>query len=680
MKDYGSAEKHVVHDLEIYPNFFCGWFIQPVLGYTNYFEISPRRNDVAALVAFICSLRDHGYSLVGFNSLGFDYEIIHFIVQTYLATGRCHEQDIYARSQRIFAQQNTERFPDTVAEWNRILPQIDLFKIWHFDNKSKSTSLKSLQFNMRSESLEDLPIPPGTVLTQSQMEDVKNYGFHDTSETVKFYWQSREMIEMREALGKQFNKNFLNHNDTKIGKDFFITRIEEVAPGSCYIPGTRKARQTQRPGGVPLSDVIFPYVQFLEGSDFNRIKDFFARSVVTDPKGFFKDDADEDKKIAAHVGGLKFVFGSGGIHASVEKKTYDARPDRVIFDIDVSSYYPWLAIANRLFPEHLGAIFCDIYLALSKERKLHKKGSVLNAILKLALNGVYGESGNKYGSFFDLKYLLSITINGQLLLCMLAEQLLFIRTLEIIQVNTDGITVYVDPSELPKVREIMKWWMSFTKLELEEAFYSKMCIRDVNNYFALKTDGKIAKRKGAYSWERGQNIGVGQLAWHMDHSALIVPMAAEEHILRGTDIATFIHNHKDIFDFCIRAKVPRSTVLMLHDGEVLQNTIRYYVSTDGQGLKKIMPLTEGCIPGQFKRGKGVPDYIYQQVMQEIGLGVWDARIHTKNKKVYEDNREQNIEAGYTVTIANQIKTARFSNINYNYYIAAAKKLVAGVSG
>jgi len=34
---------------------------------------------------------------------------------------------------------------------------------------------------------------------------------------------------------------------------------------------------------------------------------------------------------------------------------------------------------------------------------------------------------------------MTITINGQLLLCMLAERLAVIPSLELIQVNTDGI-------------------------------------------------------------------------------------------------------------------------------------------------------------------------------------------------------------------------------------------------
>ncbi len=51
----------------------------------------------------------------------------------------------------------------------------------------------------------------------------------------------------------------------------------------------------------------------------------------------------------------------------------------------------------------------------------------MNATLKLALNGGgFGGSGDEYCPIYDLKYMLGITVNGQLMLAMLAEYLLTI--------------------------------------------------------------------------------------------------------------------------------------------------------------------------------------------------------------------------------------------------------------
>ena len=98
------------------------------------------------------------------------------------------------------------------------------------------------------------------------------------------------------------------------------------------------------------------------------------------------------------------------------------------------------------------------------------------------------------------------------------------------------------------------------------------------------------KCKGAYQYEG--------LEWHKNHSALVIPMAAINHMMFGTDIREFITKHDNIFDFMLRAKVPRSSRLVLVNDDnsetVLQNICRYYPCKTGGKLVKIMPpLKEG---------------------------------------------------------------------------------------
>ena len=144
---------------------------------------------------------------------------------------------------------------------------------------------------------------------------------------------------------------------------------------------------------------------------------------------------------------------------------------------------------------------------------------------------MYGDSNNKYSVFYDPKYTMNITINGQLSLCLLAEKLLTIEGLKIIQVNTDGVTVAVPIGRETEYYNICDEWQKQVGLQLEYAEYSKMYIRDVNSYIAVYTNGKI-KRKGAYQYE--------DLGWHQNHSALVIPKAAEAAMLHGKDIAEFV--------------------------------------------------------------------------------------------------------------------------------------------
>jgi len=293
----------------------------------------------------------------------------------------------------------------------------------------------------------------------------------------------------------------------------------------------------------------------------------------------------------------------------------------------VTSYYPSLAIVNGIYPEHLGSNFCTIYKDIKEQRLRYAKGTPENAALKLALNGVYGDSNNKFSPFFDPQYTMSITINGQLLLCLLAEKLMKIDSLEMIQVNTDGVTVRVNRDMLPHLEKVCDEWQKITGLELESARYSRMFVKDVNNYTAEYEGGKL-KRKGAYEYE---------LNWHQNFSSLVVQKAAEAHLVHGQEIGDFIRNHDDPYDFYLRAKVPRTSRLVLRDGDketTLRNITRYYVSNQGGQLVKIMPPL---------------------------------------LKKPDKYREISINNGWNVTVHDVI--APLTDIDYKFYISETEKLV-----
>jgi len=221
-----------VYDLETYPNWFEAQFIHTVTGEYHRFTCTPWRNDMPALGAHVARLRrESGSRLVGFNNIGFDYYVLHPVIES--GGVGCDYYTCYRRSQEVFAAQRGP-YGVNVKPWEVLIPQVDLFKIHHLDNRAKNTSLKQLQFAMRSESVEDLPYPPGTDLTPEQVEEGSAYCFHDVTETLKFYWHSKGLLDFRDALSAKYGREFTNHNDTKIGKDFFIMKLEERQPGICF--------------------------------------------------------------------------------------------------------------------------------------------------------------------------------------------------------------------------------------------------------------------------------------------------------------------------------------------------------------------------------------------------------------------------------------------------------------
>jgi len=639
-----DIDTNIIYDLETYPNFFsfCACNVNSEF---YYYEISERRDDSNDLYAFLMWVKQNNIALVGFNNVHFDYPILHEFIHIYPTLT---PYDLYLKAMSIINSDN--EYAHIIRE--PYIKQIDLYKINHFDNAARRTSLKVLQINMRSESVEDLPIKPGTILTLEQLPIIETYNRHDVSETLKFYDYCLDSIKFRDELSATYDYNFTNHNDTKIGKDYFIQLLEKRSPGTCYTPSGAK-RQTIR-DYIQLENAVLPYVEFTN-TEFTRVLNYFKEQVITETKGVFKD-------LVATVDGFDYVFGVGGIHGSIEWCHVKSDADNIIIDLDVASYYPNLAIANNLNPAHLGTGFCEIYKDLYDQRKQYAKGTPQNAMLKLALNGVYGDSNNKYSPFYDPAYTMAITINGQLLLCMLAERLRLIPGLKMIQINTDGLTVKIPRSLEWLLNDVWQEWEKLTGLTLEAAYYSNMWIRDVNSYVARYDDGKL-KCKGAYQYQ--------DLEWHKDHSALIIPRAVVEYLVNGTPIDQTIRGCSDKFDFMIKAKAPRSNYILYGD-QVVQSTNRYYVSTDGKPLIKVSPPILGAKPGQYKRKNGISTDYYRSVLAEVGEA-WDERIHTKNKSVYTERRTE-YQKSYLTTLCNHEREFNFNNVNYQYYIDQADKL------
>ena len=673
------------YDEEVYPNFFS-------IGLTNtdteeyyYYEVSTRRNDTNQIRAFVDYLRNGGHRMVGFNNEGFDYPVLHVILTSPVPTLEL----IFGKCQDII--NNKERFnPHVVWERDQFVKQIDLYKMNHYDNINKRCSLKQLEFAMRMDNIQDLPYTPGTTLDSEQMNHTASYMAHDIKATTLFYRENSGAITLRENLSETYGTNMLNFSDSKIGSHVLISKLNEAGiethefqdvwdDKTMSVKSKKSPKGTHRPS-LCLGSVIFPNVRF-ERQEFQALLNWLRKTTITQTKGALSDipyDSDlfqymnpfgikipnltvdevqgafkpvKNRKtrlstvydkgaivdlsacqnvtsdnLNVIIDGFQYDLGTGGLHGSIESQVVTSDEEYVIADYDFASWYPHLSFMNDVYPEHLGVEFCSIYKQMYLDRKAIPKSDPNNYALKIALNGSYGNSNSVYSPFYDPKFTMTITINGQMYLCMLAEQFIKTPGLSVIQVNTDGITVRVPRRHLDHVRSVVKWIEAVTNVEMEEAIYDKMAIRDVNNYIAVYEGGK-AKRKGAY--QKHCDLG-----WHQNHSACVVAAAAEAALVYGQDIEEFIRGHKDIYDFMIMAKVNRTDKLLLGREEI-QRISRVYVSKSGKPLSKIMPPIKG------------------------------------SSKV----RQNGMLIGWLASEANDINDASFDDIDYEYYIEEAEKLV-----
>ncbi len=634
--------KYYIYDLETFPNIFTCVIQNSQTKELRVFELSTRKNDLDKFLKTLEWLSKNEKVLVGYNNLNFDYAVLQFIYKN------AKNYEIKELVYQIFL------FADGLIKNNIIyredkssikINQLDLMKVHNFDYKATRVSLKVLEVNMCMDSIEDLNFTIGENLKVEEFDDLIKYNKHDVEATLLFFDHSFEAIEFREELGAKYKENMLNYSDTKIGKRYFIRNLEEkLGKNVCYING--KPKQTIR-NYLNFGEIIFDYISF-ETPEFQSLLKYLKKQYSNSMNEVFsnipKEKLEElssfcslNAKKEAHslhlnYQGFTFYLGTGGLHGSVESKFYDKDDEYLIIDVDVASYYPSIVIQNRLYPEHLGEEFVDIYKEIRDLRFSYKKGTSQNKMLKLALNSAYGDTNNQFSPFYDYKMTLDITLNGQLMLCMLAEKLMQIETVSLIQANTDGLTFRIAKKDKAIYENISKNWQEFTGLELEEIIYEKLWIRDVNNYIALKEDGK-AKKIGAYKYD---------LAWNQNHSSLVVQKAVEAHLLKGISIEDFVYNHRNKYDFLLNFKATRNIDLVLEKVYSLQktylplsNTIRYFISKNGLPLKKILPAL--------------------------------------NKD--SEQRVIGINVGYKVELCNNINDFSYEFLDFDYYVKEAYKLI-----
>lgn len=570
---------------------------------------------------FFNFLNNEVAGLIGYNCINFDSQILEYIYRN----PNCSPKEIRNYANTIIS---SKEFPD-VPEWKLKIPHLDLYKIHHFDNKNKRTSLKWCEFSMNLENIEDMPSQGEG---NNWVKQVLSYNLNDVIATKKLYEYSKPMVELRKQLTSIYKINFLNCSDSKIGSDLLL---DLYCKKTNKLKNDVKSLRTYRPK-IEVKDILFDYIKF-ESEEFNYLLKTFKNLVIQNTK--------KEEEISVKYKGFEFVYGKGGIHGSLEKVLIESNDDYVIIDADVSSLYPSIAIVNGLYPKHLGKEFVDIYnneIVIPRLKAKKEGNKVLADGYKLSANSVYGKSNDIYSWLYDPQYTMATTINGQLLLTMLAEKLMNIPDSKLIQINTDGLTMLIPRSEIDLYYSICQNWEILTKLQLEYVEYSKMIIWDVNNYLAFYTNSKY-KAKGRAEFE---NIPL-----HKNKSFSIIPYAVHKYFKDNIPVEETIRNHKNIFDFCggVRAKYSEKSgnshyeIHSIKEGDFykqkLSKTVRYYISNKGGTLIKV-----------YENG----DWEHVEAPMKKGVKqIKDWKVTYFNKSYFLENFND-------------------YNIDYSYYIIKAK--------
>jgi len=681
-----------IYDMEIYPNLVLLGAKIPGTNIRKRFQLSPLGDDRQELAVW---LLEEVNTMIGYNNIFYDSPMLHYFIHKCMnLRGSEAVRKMFNYSVKLIKA----LYPPKI---HPIKPQIDLFKINHFDNKARMTSLKLLEFNLRAKNLQSLPYPFDTELTKEEIWEVIDYNDNDLDATELVYNETKPEIVLREKMSPMFNIDFTNFNSTKMGEHILISKIiEELGEEVMYnqVPqsngSVKKVVRNTKRDTIDFSNVVFDYVEF-KTEPFQKLLQWFKSQVITETKGVFsKISVDNLEVLEGHYAtkelkwhpkkeefvlkntintknelktlnvvykDFRYDFGVGGIHGCIESGIYDADENHDIIDIDVASFYPNIGIKNKIYPEHIGPAFCPIYFSIYIERQKYPKKThkAENSALKLALNGSYGKSNSKYSPLCDPKYTMLTTVNGQLLLCMLAENLMErVPDCLMLQINTDGLTIKVKKSYVGLVNLICEEWENLTELELESVNYSRMIMRDVNNYVGIFTDGSI-KRKGAAFIYKQQS---GELELHKNFSQLVVPKALEAYFKDGTEPLDFFKNHNDVYDFFKRTKIPKTSKLMICD---------YDKNAEIEKEEKGQNISRYLVTGKFR--KNVDTKLYYKE----GQGNTLIKIMPPLKDKTE-NREFNVEESWLCTTVNTLpdNLEELKNIiDYDYYVEQAYKVI-----
>jgi hypothetical protein len=565
-------------DYETLSNCFLAVFEDIKSEDREIFVCHSSKNDILELVTFLERNIAYDEWHVSFNGLGFDSQITEHILRTkdqlLEMDGESIARFVYDKAQDVIQRQSEGEFLE-FSPRDLQIKQVDVFKLNHWDNPAKRSSLKWIQFSMDWHNIMDMPIHHSTEIKAKQIPEIIKYCINDVKSTKAIMFLSKGQIELRKNLTSEYNIDLFSASEPRISKELFLMFLSDQT-------GIKKWELRQMRTNrdkIVVKDIILPYIKFRTATFQNLLRKF--NDVVIFPgetKGGFK--------YSAQYRGVKTDYGLGGIHGARTSKVYMSTEDMVIITSDVKSFYPNLAIRNRWAPAHLPQeIFCDQYEWFYDERVKIPKKDPKNYVYKIILNSTYGLSNDKNSFLYDPEFTMRITINGQLSLTMLYEMILeeIPEAVPLMQ-NTDGLETLVPRHRVDRYMEICAEWEKITMLELEHDTYSKIVLGDVNNYIAVTEDGK-SKCKGRFEFK--------DLALHKNKSFLIIPKALHAYFVDGIQPEDFLKANTNIFDYCGGVKIKGDWKFVEHNVvdknykvKDLQHTIRYFISKTGSKIVK----------------------------------------------------------------------------------------------
>ena len=431
-------------------------------------------------------------------------------------------------------------------------------------------------------------------------------------------------IKLRYSLTHSYKINLLNSSRSNISDKLFEKFYSEF---SGLHPSQWKGKKTERTI-MSFNKVIFPIIRFKTPELREFLEDIKKVKVTRTSKDAFERNV--------QIGNLTYTIATGGLHSQdppralyskivalddspTGGRTINSIDDLIDGDVvyvhaDVTSFYPSIMSVYHVAPAHLNeSVFAKLvtWLKDTRVKAKHSKEKFIDGIapknlaeaLKIVINSIYGKFGFEKGVLYDRLATLKVTINGQLMAIMLAEDL-ELAGIPVVSANTDGLVVELEGSKKEVYKSIINSWMEHTKMGLDSELYSAYINRDINNYICQETNGAIG-----YKGDFNPKMYLKDLKTGYD--APVVAKAVENYFLYNKPIMDTLHECTDILDFCKTQNIGKNyhvEVVKVVNGEIVhipyQRYVRFYVSTDGEVIEKVHN-TDSSIKSRLAAGERV---------------------------------------------------------------------------
>ena len=391
--------------------------------------------------------------------------------------------------------------------------------------------------------------------------DMMYYNCNDVFICCEMIRLNMDEINLRYNISRAYEVDVLNSSRSNIADKLFEKFYSEFAN---LEPWQWKGKSTQRTV-MAFKKVILPFIEFKTPELQNLLAEMKLTAVTSLGKDSFKKEI--------KIGNLIYTVATGGLHSQDiprelrskikhidldnidTKNIWDSITDDSFIYVhwDIASFYPSLMVNFEVAPEHLDKVAFVKLVAWLRDTRVQAKHSkedyidgipkdILAQALKIVINSIYGKLGFEAGDICDRLAVLKVTINGQLLILMLCEEL-ELNGIEVVSANTDGIVVKLYKKDKQKFDEISENWKKITKFGADAEEYNCYINRDINNYIIQELNNKV-------SYKGAMNPLMYAVDLQKGYDMPIVAQAVSNYFLEGKPIMETLYESTNILDFC----------------------------------------------------------------------------------------------------------------------------------